>query len=131
MINHYLGIPEQAGSLSAAVDNIYIFMLAVSLFFTVLVVALVVFFSIKYRKRSEAMPGVIHGNLPLELIWTGIPLLLTLVMFGWGTYIYFQQMHIPADATEIFVVGKQWMWKIQHGEGPREMNELHVPTTNS
>lgn len=125
--NKFLGIPEQAGSLSASVDNIYIFMLAISLFFTVLVVALVVIFSIKYRKRNERMPVAIHGNLVLELTWTGIPLLLTLFMFGWGTYIYFQQVRIPDDAKEVFVVGKQWMWKIQHAEGPREMNELHVP----
>lgn len=119
--------PEQAGSLSAAVDNIYIFMLAVSLFFTVLVVALVIIFSIQYRKREGRSPVPIHGHLVLELTWTGIPLLITFVMFGWGTYLYFQQMRTPANATEIFVVGKQWMWKIQHGEGPREMNELHVP----
>ena len=125
--NKFLGIPEQAGSLSAQVDHIYIFMLAVSLFFTVLVVALVIVFSIQYRKRDERMPEAIHGNLALELTWTGIPLLLTLFMFGWGTYVYFQQVRIPDNATEIFVVGKQWMWKIQHGEGPREMNELHVP----
>lgn len=125
--NKFLGIPEQAGSLSAQVDHIYIFMLAVSLFFTVLVVALVIIFSIQYRKRDERMPEAIHGNLALELTWTGIPLLLTLFMFGWGTYVYFQQVRIPDNAKEIFVVGKQWMWKIQHGEGPREMNELHVP----
>ena len=122
-----LGIPEQVGTLSKPVDDIYIFMLAVSLFFTLLVVVLVVVFSIQYRKRENRPPIPVHGNLPLELIWTGLPLLLTLFMFGWGTWIYFKQMHIPDGAKEIFVVGKQWMWKIQHGEGPREMNELHVP----
>jgi len=119
--------PEQAGVLSAEVDAIYIFMLAVSLFFTVLVVALSIIFSIQYRKRSEKMPEAIHGNLILELTWTGIPLLLTLFMFAWGTSVYFKQVSIPDNAREIFVVGKQWMWKIQHAEGPREMNELHVP----
>ncbi|HCM42361.1 MAG TPA: cytochrome c oxidase subunit II [Candidatus Omnitrophota bacterium] len=119
--------PEQAGLLSAEVDAIYIFMLAVSLFFTVLVVALSVIFSIQYRKRNEKMPEAIHGNLVLELTWTGIPLLLTLFMFAWGTAVYIKQVRIPENAKEIFVVGKQWMWKIQHGEGPREMNELHVP----
>lgn len=119
--------PEQAGLLSAEVDAIYIFMLAVSLFFTVLVVALAVIFSIRYRKRDEKMPEAIHGNLLLEITWTGIPLLLTLVMFAWGTAVYIKQVRIPDNAKEIFVVGKQWMWKIQHAEGPREMNELHVP----
>lgn len=119
--------PEQAGLLSAEVDAIYIFMLAVSLFFTVLVVALSIIFSIQYRKRSEKMPEAIHGNLLLEITWTGIPLLLTLFMFAWGTSVYFKQVRIPENAKEIFVVGKQWMWKIQHAEGPREMNELHVP----
>jgi len=123
--------PEQAATFSSSVDAIYIFMLWVSGFFTLLVVALTVFLSIKYRKKDDRAPEAIHGNLLLELIWTGIPLLLTLVMFAWGTFVYVKQVHIPADAKEIFVVGKQWMWKIQHGEGPREMNELTVPVGKS
>lgn len=102
-------------------------MVSVSTFFTLLVVFLAVYFSIKYRKKEGVAPQAIHGNLLLELIWTGIPLLLTIVMFGWGVTVYFKEMHIPENAMDIFVVGKQWMWKIQHGEGPREMNELHVP----
>ncbi len=126
-MSHFPGLPVQASTFAPEVDNIYIFMLAVSLFFTVLVVGLVIYFSIKYRKRDERMPEAVHGNLLLEIVWSGIPLLITVFMFGWGVSVYFKEMRIPDNAMDIFVVGKQWMWKIQHGEGPREMNELHVP----
>ncbi len=125
--NKILYLPEQAGLYSKAVDHLYIFMLIVSVFFTVLVVAISIILAIKYRSREGHKAEPVHGNLTLELTWTGIPLVIVLFMFGWGTLLYFKQAHIPANAEEIFVVGKQWMWKIQHAEGPREMNELHIP----
>src|SRR5262249_25511629 len=79
-------------------------------------------------KREGVHPEPVHGNLTLELVWTIIPLIIVIFTFAWSVMIYFDQVRIPDNATEIFVVGKQWMWKIQHGEGPREMNELHVPS---
>lgn len=63
----------------------------------------------------------------VELIWTIIPLLLALGLFGWGAVVYFHIQVPPSDALEINVVGKQWMWKIQHQEGVREINALHIP----
>lgn len=120
-------LPEQAAVLSKSVDALYLFMVGISIFFTVLVVVLVVTFAIKYRKKDGREPEAVHGHLVLELVWTGIPLVLVIFMFVWGTLVYFKGAHIPENAKEIFIVGKQWMWKIQHGEGPREMNELHVP----
>ncbi len=67
------------------------------------------------------------GSMLLEITWSVIPLLLSLVMFGWGALIFFDESKPPADAMDIWVVGKQWMWKIQHLEGAREINELHIP----
>ena len=51
-----------------------------------------------------------------------------LTFFVWGAVIFFEERTPPADATEVYVVAKQWMWKIEHIEGQREINELHVPT---
>ena len=69
----------------------------------------------------------IHGSLALELLWTFIPLGIAMVMFAWGAKVFFDLYRPPAGAMEIFVVGKQWMWKAQHADGQREINELHVP----
>lgn len=121
-------LPEQASTLARDVDLLYGFMIAVSLFFAVLISALVIFFAVKYRRRSEDETGAnIHGSLALELLWTIIPFGIALVMFGWGAKVYLDIARPPDDAMEVFVVGKQWMWKIQHMEGRREINQLHVP----
>ena len=120
--------PQQASAQAAQVDAIYFFMVAVTAFFSLLIAALVVVFAIKYRRKSDNEVGVaIHGSLALELMWTFIPLAIAMVMFAWGAKVFFDLYRPPAGAMEIFIVGKQWMWKAQHAEGQREINELHVP----
>jgi len=120
--------PEGASTVAGRIDAIYIFLVAVSAFFAILIFLSVFYLAVKYRRRSDdERPPAIHGSLKLEILWSVIPLLLTMVMFGWGTTVYFEVSRPPADAEEIFVVGKQWMWKIQHPQGPREINELHIP----
>ena len=110
------------------VDALYYFLVAVALFFAALICFLVVFFAIKYRRRSaDERPRPIAGNLVLEIIWTAVPLGLTMIIFVWGALLFFEISTPPSNALEISVVGKQWMWKIQHPEGYREINELHVP----
>lgn len=121
-------LPPNASNFATEMDLLYFFLVGVSAFFVVLVAALVIYFTVKYRRRHPAQVGAdIHGSLVLELTWTIIPLLLSMVMFGWGASLYFRMSKPPADAMEIYVVGKQWMWKVQHPEGVREINELHVP----
>ncbi len=120
--------PEQASSMAKDVDYLYFYLTAVTLFFSILIFSLVFFFAVRYRRRSETeRPKPIHGVLSLEVFWSVIPLGLTMVMFFWGASLYIQMRRPPANATQLFVVGKQWMWKIQHPEGQREINELHVP----
>ena len=86
------------------------------------------YFAIKYRRRSEdERPARISEFLPLEIAWTTIPLLLTVAMFLWGSSLYMMDSRPPTASSEIFVIGKQWMWHLQHPEGVREINELHVP----
>jgi len=120
--------PEQASGFAGRVDNLYFFILAVTGFFAVLVVTLVIVFAAKYRRRHEAQVGApVHGALALELTWTVIPFILAMVMFAWGASVYFALAKPPSNAMEIYTVGKQWMWKFQHVTGQREINELHVP----
>jgi cytochrome c oxidase subunit 2 len=124
--------PEAASSIAFEVDLLYFFILAVCSFFAVLVSALVVYFAVKYRRRHPDEVGAdIHGSIALELLWTVIPFILAMVMFVWGAKVYFDIARPPADSMEVFVVGKQWMWKVQHPEGVREINELHVPVNRN
>jgi cytochrome c oxidase subunit II len=120
--------PSQASTTAGRVDNLYFFMLLVTLFFTVLVAALVVGLAVRYRRRQANEVGAnIHGSTALEVIWTAIPLLIAMVMFVWGTSVYFALAKPPAEAMEVYIIGKRWMWKAQHLTGHREINQLHVP----
>jgi cytochrome c oxidase subunit 2 len=120
--------PAQASEISTQVDALYFYLLAVSGLFSVLIALTVIGFAIRYRRRShDEFPANIEGSLKLELAWTIIPLLITMTFFAWGARLYFRMNRPPNDAMQIYVVGKQWMWKIQHLDGIREINELHVP----
>src|SRR5918999_1490254 len=120
--------PEQASAFAGDVDTLYAFLVGVSVFFSGLIFLLLLVFAVKYRRRSEdEQPRPILGSLRLELLWTAVPLVLTMVIFAWGARLYFTTSVPPEDAMEIYVVGLQWMWMAQHQGGQREINELHVP----
>jgi cytochrome c oxidase subunit 2 len=107
---------------------VFWFITAVTVFFTLLIAVLVMFFAIRYRRRSEDyFPKPIVGSLPLELFWTIVPLVIALGMFFWGAGVYFDLMRQPDNALEIYVTGKQWMWHLQHASGEGEINKLHIP----
>lgn len=121
-------MPDQASTVALPVDLTYLFIVAISVFFTILIFSLVVIFSIKYRRRSDAeRPRPIEGNHALEILWVMIPLVIVLVMFVAGTVVFFYMFNPPKDGVQMFGVGKQWMWKFEHPEGRREINDLHVP----
>ena len=120
--------PEQASTFARDVDALYLFIVAVSAFFALAVSIAVVVFGVVYRRRHDGEVGArIEGNLPLELTWSIIPTMISMVMFGWGASTFFHMRTPPAEALQVYAVGKQWMWKFQHLEGQREINELHVP----
>jgi cytochrome c oxidase subunit II len=120
--------PEQASNFAAEVDYLYIYMVVVSLIMTVGIFAAVFFFAIKYRRRSETeIPVATHTGMLLEIVWSVIPFGIMMVMFGWGASIFFKESRPPDNASQIYIVAKQWMWKLQHPEGQREINELHIP----
>ena len=128
MFKEFPLFPQQASVQAGQVDAIYFFMVAVTAFFSLLIATLVIVFAVKYRRRHDDEVGAaMHGSLALELLWTIIPLFIVLGMFGWGAKVFFDLYRVPAGAMEVFVVGKQWMWKVQHMDGQREINELHVP----
>lgn len=120
--------PVQASTLAPEVDHLLYFLLAISVFFTLLIFGAIFYFAIRYRRRSEnELPHVAHTGYTLEIVWSVIPFGLTMVMFTWGAAIFFNASRPPNDAIQIYAVGKQWMWKLEHMEGQREINELHIP----
>jgi len=120
--------PEQASTFAWQVDLLYFYLILVSVAFTIPIVAAIFFFAIKYREREKfAATEGLHGSIVLETTWSIIPFVVSMTIFLGGAYVYYNQYTPPDDAMEIYVVGKQWMWKIQHETGQREINELHIP----
>ena len=120
--------PDQASSVSGTVDDLYTFLVGLTIFFSVLITALIIFFALKYHRRSEdEYPRPIEGSMKLEIVWIVIPFIIVMVIFVWGASVYFAVFRPPEEALDVYVVGKQWMWKFEHPDGQREINELHVP----
>ena len=121
-------VPDSASTFSWKVDALYFYLSGVTLFFTLLISGVLIFFVIRYRRRTPyEIPRPVAGSHKLETLWTIIPFMIAMTMFGWGARLYFEQYKPPQNAIEVYVVGKQWMWKLQHATGQREINELHVP----
>jgi cytochrome c oxidase subunit II len=120
--------PEQASTVASKVDALLFFLLGISAFFALLIAGLILVFMVRYRRRpgGDHVPDI-HGSLALEGFWTLVPLAIAMVIFFWGASLFATIRRPPDDALEVQVVGKQWMWKLQHLEGRREINELHVP----
>ena len=120
--------PPEASSFAGHVDALYVFLILVTAFFSLLIGTLVVVFAIKFHRKSpDEVATEVHESGLLEIVWTVIPFGLVLVMFAWGATVFFRITRPPANALDIYVTAKQWMWKLQHTDGHREMNELHVP----
>ncbi len=121
-------LPEVASTIAGRVDALYLFLVGLTAFFTVLIFAIFIVFMVKYRRRDPNSIGArIHGGMILEITWSIIPLFIVMGIFVWSTELYFTISRPPAETMNIYAVGKQWMWKFQHMDGQREINELHVP----
>src|ERR1017187_6623334 len=119
--------PDQASTMAGQVDALYIYLLLVSGVMTALIFIAVTVLAIKYRRTAGRDAQQIEGSTFLEITWSIIPLFIMMTFFVWGAGIYFQERTPPADATEVYVVAKQWMWKIEHMQAQREIINLHVP----
>jgi cytochrome c oxidase subunit 2 len=120
--------PPQASTLAHEVDLLYFALLAISGLVLAGLLIVILYFLFKYRRGKPAKrvrPAL--PSTPFELAWTFIPLVIFMGLFTWGAVVYNDQQTVPSAALEINVVGKQWMWKLQHEGGQREINELHVP----
>ena len=149
MVSDFPLFPEQASTTAAHVDALYFFLIAITVFFSVLIAGLVLYFGIRYRRRvvvglpQQPIPdvnetvGVAQTGPPsrfdwvrlyaLEIGWTIVPLIIVMIIFFWSAQVYFHISRPPDDAMNVLVTGKRWMWKLQHLTGRREINELHIP----
>jgi cytochrome c oxidase subunit II len=120
--------PPQASTTAGQVDALALFMLLVSALIAGGIFLSIVVFCVRYRRRPGNDIGQVpRRTAPLELTWTLVPMALAMVPFVWGALIYLSEAQPPADALEIYVVAKQWMWKAQHPTGQAEIDALHVP----
>ena len=121
--------PVEASTLAVHTDRVFLGLLAISVAVIALVLALVVGFSIRYRKGSKAdrsdMPEVMSREF--EIGWTAATFFLFLFIFWWVGSSQLQNWNPPKNAMEVHVVAKQWMWKIQYPTGVREIDSLHAP----
>ncbi|HXE41643.1 MAG TPA: cytochrome c oxidase subunit II [Candidatus Baltobacteraceae bacterium] len=120
--------PKEASTTAVQTDYLFFALFGFSVFVLALVFLPMIVFLFKYRRGKKAnrvTPKL--STTKIEVTWTIIPVFISLGLFAWGADIYFNEEVPPADTLEINVIGKQWMWKIQHAEGNREINELHLP----
>ena len=128
MFSGFTLFPEQASTMAGRVDALYFALVGLSAFFSALIAGLIVYFAAKFRRRApDSVGAVIHGGMVLEITWSVVPLIITMGIFVWGASVFFAMSRPPDETLNIYVVGKQWMWKFQHLDGQREINELHVP----
>ena len=120
--------PREASTIAPQMDALYFFLLGMTITGLVLVGAILVTFSMRYRKSVHPVAIQIEGSTLLEATWTIIPLAIFLVTFVWGALLYFRIYNPPVNSMNIYIVGKQWMWKAEHPGGQHEINALHVPT---
>jgi cytochrome c oxidase subunit 2 len=120
--------PDQASTVAPGVDALMTFMCIVTGSVSILIFIVIFYLAFKYRRTAENQ--IAQDYEPpkiLEAAWIIIPFLVFMVMFVWGSWLYFRIQRVPDNALDIYATGKQWMWKFQHPAGQREINTLHVP----
>src|SRR3954469_21216761 len=121
-------LPPQGSAFSREVDYLYWALVGFSILMILVILLPMLYFIVKYRRGKKVTRS--RSRLPeltIEITWITIPLFLMMGLFGWAAELYFREQRVPPGAMEINIIGKQWMWKVQHPEGNREINELHVP----
>ena len=117
-----------ASSLSGPLDALWWAMVGICSFVAIGVFVVMWVFCIRYRRGNKDIDRTLsHGTIPVELTWTLVPFALFLGMFVWSLFLFVRINTPLANAQTIYVVAKQWMWKVQHPGGQREINALHVP----
>ena len=123
--------PDQASTIAPKIDMLALFILGVTVFFTLLILVLVAYFALRYRRNSKDIhlpnPPDVHTSTALEVAWSGIPLVLVHDHVRLERQAVHRGLQAARRAQEIHIIGKQWMWKAEHGDGRREINDLTVP----
>jgi cytochrome c oxidase subunit 2 len=125
--------PTRASALAASVDAMLFVWLAIAGIVIAGIAIALVAFAIRYRQGSDAnramAPEAVQQprNRRIEIAWIVIPLAIFLTMFGWAARLFAVHAAPPRDALDVYVTGKQWMWRVEHTSGRREIDELHVP----
>ncbi len=120
--------PAEASTIAPYMDALYFFLLAMTVVGIFLVGGLILVFGVRYRRVKNPVPTPVEGSTLLAATWTIIPLGVFLVVFVWGALLYFRIYNPPVNAMNVYIIGKQWMWKAEHPGGQHEINALHVPT---
>jgi len=115
-----------ASSFIESVDGVFLFTIIVSVFFLVLITALMIGFVIKYSRKKNPKAVNIKGNTKLEILWTAIPTILVLIMFWYGWIGYLDMVNVPEDAMPVDVTAQMWSWKFKYSNGT-ETDSLYVP----
>lgn len=110
------------------VDDLYLLITLISAVLFLIVTGLLTFFILRYRRRSpnDVTPHITE-NFKLEVAWTVVPLIIVILIFFLGFHGYMEATVPPADAMEIQVTGRRWLWQFEYPNGTRTINELHVP----
>jgi cytochrome c oxidase subunit II len=120
-------IAPSASTYADEVDALFFVLVGLTVFFTLGVGVVLIALAARYRRGNNVdRSRPVGHNTTLEIVWSVIPLLLALGVFVWSTKIYARVYAAPSNAKEVYVIGKQWMWHLQHANGIRENNELHV-----
>ena len=120
--------PDTAAINGTVVNNLYIAELGLCGLILATVLAMMLGYCVRYRRGSTASrAGRMHKTWHLEIGWTAATFVGFLVLFVWGVSVYFWLYKTPSGDIELYVVGKQWMWKVEHPGGQREIDAVHVP----
>jgi cytochrome c oxidase subunit 2 len=119
-------LPEQASTFALKVDPLFWFLTIFVSVFCVAITAVFIYLGLRY-KQEAGRKSEHYENMALELTWSVIPAIIAIGIFAWGAVIYFDYAQIPQNTYDVSVVGKQWMWKVQHPNGKTEVNHLTMP----
>jgi cytochrome c oxidase subunit II len=123
----HVSLPE-ASSIAPRIDGLFWFMIGLCGLVAVGVFGAMIFFCVRYRRGHVAdRTGWQSGSFGVELTWTLVPFAMFVGVFAWSLLLFAEARTPPAAAQTIYIVAKQWMWKVQHPTGQQEINTLHVP----
>jgi cytochrome c oxidase subunit II len=121
-------MPVAGSKIAEHVDQLYAFLVWASLISCVLVIGGMMLFAYKYRRKSDNdKTAYIEHNITLEFLWSFIPFVIFMIVFGWGWWVYHDMRSMPKNAFEIHVVGQKWYWDFQYKSGRKTSGEFYAP----